>query len=272
MEDAEWSATVRAVKRFLVTLFVAFVSLPLFAPIFYMLKTPHDEKQVHQKVIQSDALKPLVEEYRDLVEMRFWSLQREDVDRIFNSTNQPPLDLLPGDAVLLSFIPSGLSVSGARPSGTPLPRLREVYSLGDVGYLEVYYHAYGATPASALFYARIDPQFVALNSEDDLPRRVEWERPKFAAFKSWLDLHLPKLRDLGEVKISETSPTSVDLGDGVTVTIRANPQHSLSLAKTGSDAKELEKTRRYKSVTRPNQSIAFSVDDKFYRLKPEFVR
>ena len=59
---------------------------------------------------------------------------------------------------------------------------------------------------------------------DFLPR-LAWDKAKFALLKKWFDEHLPKIKDLGVVEVSESSPSHIDLGADVGCNIKTRIIH-----------------------------------------------
>ena len=48
-------------------------------------------------------------------------------------------------------------------------------------------------------YLKEDAQFVPVKSTNDIPQRNEWDKARFKAYMNWMDEHMPKFIDLGEV-------------------------------------------------------------------------
>jgi hypothetical protein len=162
----------------------------------------------------------------------------------------------------------------------------DLYAVGDIGYIELYSQNDGEGVQNAIVYFRSDDnfdplsRFVPLQSTNDFADRLEWEKGKFGALKEWMDKHMPTLIDLGEVEVSGSGPSRVDLGTGTTCVLTAsginrhnvtNLSYTLAFTKETLDLKERAKSWQIKSINRTGESVGFSIDGKFYRLTPKLV-
>jgi hypothetical protein len=90
---------------------------------------------------------------------------------------------------------------------------------------------------------------------------------------------MPKLTDLGVVEVSPSNPTRIDLGAGTACIITTRDIHAANVpywlsfvfAKETADPAEKANSMQYKSVDRPDESVGFSLDGKFYRLTPKLA-
>jgi hypothetical protein len=60
-------------------------------------------------------MKGIAAEYRELVETRICALKPEDIERVFG-----PQVSSPNDLVLPIYVPSGVAMSGLRPTAAPV--------------------------------------------------------------------------------------------------------------------------------------------------------
>jgi hypothetical protein len=172
----------------------------------------------------------------------------------------------------------------------------DFHMVGDIGYVERFYDIDRKRLEQAVFYLRQDDKFVPLKSTNDFSKRLEWEKSKFVLLNKWLDENMPST-DLGEVEVSVSSPKRVDLGIGAAWIIKTqlvptrvvgqptiinHCAFTIYLAQETTNIEEqLQSTQNQKniitqsfqdwSITGTNQPIAFSIDDKLYRLTPKFV-
>jgi hypothetical protein len=218
-------------------------------------------------------------EYNDLIKVRFFPLKLADVTAIFG----PKLDQPPADRARPLFAPKMIAESGRVWSDSANHKHVDYHAIGDVAYLEAYYQYDGVTLATCVIYLRTDDQFVPLrsynDSTNDISKRLTWDLARFATLQQWLNVHMPKLTDLGEVEVSASSPTRIDLGAGTACIVTTRDIHvaevpywlSFELAKDTADPAEKKNSLQRISVERRGQSFGFSLDGKFYRLTPKLL-
>jgi hypothetical protein len=134
----------------------------------------------------------------------------------------------PDDCVLPLFAENGSARSGY--TFSPDKRHTDFNAIGNLGYVEIFYNSDGESIGDAAIYFRADEQFTPLQSTNDYDKRVKWEITKFKAVKKWLDEHLPKVKDLGTVEVTNTPPeifsagcNRVNLGGGKICVIQIQP-------------------------------------------------
>jgi len=256
--------------------------------------TPEAREGVRDRV----DLKPLTEEYYQLIKTRFWPLKVQDIEKIFGPEIEEHALAstfhLVNDLALPLFEPNFIGLSGWVVSNDRSRRV--LHAVGDIGYAEFFYQRDGETVAWVAFYARTNEEFVPLKmpaalpltvavsrdaAEDNSSKRLEWDEAQFTAFRRWVDEHLPKLTDLGEVDVSESSPSRVNLGGGQVYILKTQILHhpdvthlwfEIELLKETASASEREKSRQYRSIDHAGQSVGFAIDGKFYRLTPKLVK
>jgi hypothetical protein len=139
-------------------------------------------------------LKPLAAEYQQFVTNRLRPLQAGQVTNIFGPKLETVRTLNPHQlshtAVLPLFAPDSVCLSGLLVTNDQAHA--DLYAVGDIGYAEFFYHWDGEALASIVLYFRPDATYPPLKTEDDFPRRLEWEKPKWQAMQKWLDLHLAR--------------------------------------------------------------------------------
>jgi hypothetical protein len=258
-----------------ITLLFAVFCNASFAVIFMMLDAPQDDSQARRDVWDRSELQPLNAAYQDIVATRFFPLKLDDVAKIFG----PTLDKTPGDMVLPLFAGNGLGLSGLGKGGPSDKSHTDFHAVGDIGYVECFYQVNGTNIETTVFYFRTDNKFVPLTSVDIFPKRLAWDKAKFAAMKQWFDEHMPKITDLGVVKLLASGPTRVDLGAGTACIVRTRDIRrpnvpfwfSMDLSKDTTNSDERFNSMEWRSVDRTNEAIGFSIDGKYYRLIPKFV-
>ena len=220
-------------------------------------------------------LQVLSQKYNELLALRFFSLKQADVAAVFGSK----LDTKPDDFVKPLFVPRMIAVSGLGYSDAANKRHVDYHAIGDIGYLEAHYGFNGESIETCVIYLRADAQFVPLKSSNDIPAREIWDNVKFEKLEGWLNEHMPRLIDLGEVEVATNQPTRMDLGAGTVCVIKTQDIHcarvpfwlSLDLAKETADQTERQKSMQYKSISRINEPVGFTMGGKFYRMVPKLV-
>jgi hypothetical protein len=223
-------------------------------------------------------LQPLLAEYINLLAVRIFPLQNlTNIVAFFG----PSLDRKPDDRARPLFSPMMIGESGITPGDVPDKRHIEFYRIGDLGYLEVHYGYDGMWVAACAIHFRTDKEFVPIKAAADFAKRGEWDRTKFEALKQWLDAHLAKITNLGVVEVSESSARRLVLSTNsaciITTRILHHPSvtnlwFTIDLAKDTSDSVERQKSMQPKSIDRPDQSVGFSIDGRFYSLTPKLVQ
>ena len=273
----------------------------MFAPISIMFDNPKDNFAAIRDVQNRVELKPELAEYWSFIETRISPLAYDDIT---NSLGQQ-LDRLPDDNVA-PFCISGITISGFH-FGKNDKSHTDVYAIGDTGYLEVFYLADGASVYTAVIFLRTDDKFVPLQSTSDLARRQDWDKAKYELATQWLDRHLPKLTDLGVVKISSEAPSRIALGNGKTCLVTSqllsasemsNGTFRVVLALDTTNAIERDQPQIFTrsangndwlrdvlpstvehdqsavlaAISRPGPSISFKMAGNFYRLTPKLEK
>jgi hypothetical protein len=191
----------------------------------------------------------------------------------------PQLTDYPADLVLPLFASTGqcggpmmICISGIHSSNPKENHNHtDLYDAGGLGYIELYSQNNGERVQLALIYFRSNAQFVPLKSTSDFPQRLEWEKAKFAALTQWLENHLPPMTDLGELAISKTKLTSVDLGGGTKCELRYEksfPTNSHFTICITSPKHPSLLDASYLSFQSPAEAAGFCVDGKYYRFVP----
>jgi hypothetical protein len=263
-----------------------------FADIITTLDAPQDNTQARWDVRDRLELKPTHAAYWNIIQTRLWPLKLDGVAKIFGSK----LDKKPDDIVLPLFAGNEIFLSGKFMVITNAKNHADFHAVGDIGYVECFYDIDGMRLEQAVFYMRPDDQFVPLKSTNDLSKRMEWEKAEFVTLNKWLDEHMPS-KDLGVVEVSISSPGRFELGTGAACIIKTQlvPTRvvgkptvtnsclfTIYLATETTNAGErlqLTQDRKIQTtgsfqdwpVIRTNQPIAFSIDDKLYRLTPKLV-
>jgi hypothetical protein len=211
--------------------------------------------------------------YNELLQTRLFLLEQDEIQAIFG----PILTNKPIDYVRPLFAPGSIGESGITVGENK--RHTDYHAIGDIGYLEVHYGYNGESLATCYVYFRADKQFVPLKSTNDIPARNIWDRAQFAKVLSWLDNHMPKVTELGEVEVSLEKPTRIDLGTGVGCIVRTQDLHcdtvpywlSFDLEKDTPDAKRNYASAQLRSVSKTNEPVGFRIDGKYYRFTPRLA-
>lgn len=196
-----------------------------FAAITFYLDAPQDAREARKGVQDRPELKPLFDEYCDFIRTRLYPLKADEVAKIFGpkldtATNWwgfdvdaggkrsgPKLDQHPADLVLPIFAPGAMMVSGLHSDDPARNKSHtDLHAIGDIGYVEFYYQLNGENIQTAAIYFRSDGKFIPLKSTNDLSKRLEWDKDKFAALKNWLAAHLVPVEPAKSSPDSTTNP------------------------------------------------------------------
>ena len=294
-------------KTLAITASILLLSSRAFAPILMFLDSPQDDRTVRRALLgcgvsESNSLnrcvvlQPLEEEYQRLIQTRIWPLTRAGAAKYFGPTlitatnwwardkgiGGPQIGKHPDDLVSPLFAGNGLMVSGLHSTDpTANKNHTDLHAIGKLGYIELYYGTDGETVQTAVLYNRADKQFVPLKSPDDFEKRLEWDKARFALLKKWLDEHLPRIKDLGEVDVSEAAPSRVSLDKDRTCIIKTqinrhpnvtNDWYSLTLSLDPPEAAEAKRQYVFRSIDRPNTVIGFAFDGDFFQMTPKLQK
>ena len=260
-------------------LLFSLLSNKCFGVVLSMVDAPQDDLRVlgpcNTNVCRYPELRRLGEKYNELLSVRFFPLKQAEVREIFGAK----LDKKPDEFVKPLFVPGMIMESGLGYSDAANKRHVDFHAIGDIGYLEVHYAYNGESIATCVIYFRADAGFVPLKSTNDIPAREAWDNAKYNKLLNWLDDHMPRVTDLGEIEVSTSQPTRIDLGMGTVCVVTTRDIHrdtvpfwlSIDLAKETADMNEKQKSMQYKSVSRLDESLGFTMDGKFYRLMPKLV-
>jgi hypothetical protein len=246
-----------------------------FATISYIFDKPQDNSAARWGIQNRPELKPMEVEYYNFLETRISPLKDEEtITKCFG----PKLDKQPEDRVVPLII-NGVTVSGLTPGGIVEKRHIEFYSVGDVGYIQVFYGWDGKSIAGSALYFRTNSAFVPFQSTNDLTRRIEWEKDRFDVLKKKLNDVLPKMTDLGTIEVSTNAPIHVDLGDGKICVIKTQmnmfngtPENSFSMILWLDTTNTTEQDASYiyrNNLSDTNEAtIGFAMAGNYYRLTP----
>jgi hypothetical protein len=209
--------------------------------MLFSVDAPQDVLEARAWAADRPELKPLHDEYFDIIKKRLWPLKFGEIEKIFGqkldtatnwwgldtATNWlgtggaerskgtgPKLGQHPADLVLPVFASQGgtncggrlmLMVSGLHSTDPALNKSHtDLYAVGDIGYVEFYSQLDGEGVQNALIYFRADNKFVPLKSTNDFTARLAWDTAKFDALKTWFDSHLATVQDEEKVSPKES--------------------------------------------------------------------
>lgn len=246
-----------------------------FGQAFSTVEAPQDDLKVLAgcSYLFDPELQPLAADYNELLRERFWPMKIKDVAAVFG----PKLDQKPADRVKPLFTAPYIGGSGLLYANSK--KHVDFHAIGNLGYLEIHYQFDGESFDKAAIYLRADDQFVPIHSTNDIPRREAWDKSRYEALKKWLTGHLPGLTDLGVVRVSISHSSRVDLGGGSACVLTTRDIHvaavpfwlEINIAKDTTNATEKTRSMQYASVSRANEPVSFTFDDKFYLLTPKLV-
>jgi hypothetical protein len=167
------------------------------APIIEILDAPGDSEKVRKSIEEKPQVVALRKDYFAFQDKYFWPLLNSEMGAIFgrrlkSTKGITELPDLPAGYVLPSFQSSEFITTGVVDVSQPQRRYVDYYRVGDLGFVQFVFHQYGERVHAAVVYFRPDAQFVPLRSENDLARRIAWEKKKWGRIKSWIIHHLPK--------------------------------------------------------------------------------
>ena len=157
---------------------------------------PLQEFGIRVSLGDRQELKPLTAEYEQIVATLHQTLKSEDqVANIFGPKLETNRTLTPNgmtnNIALPSFAPFSVTLSGLLVTNDQSHA--DLYAVGGYGYVKLIYQWDGSiTYARIVLYLRPDASFLPLTKEDDLAKRLAWEKPKWLALQNWLQFHLPK--------------------------------------------------------------------------------
>jgi hypothetical protein len=168
------------------------------APIIEILDAPGDSEKVRKSIEENPQVVALRKDYFAFQDKYFWPLLNSEMGTIFGRRLKSTKGItitesdLPAVYVLPSFQSSEFITTGVVDVSQPQRRHVDYYRVGDLGFVEFVFHQDGERVHAAVIYFRPDAQFVPLRSENDLARRIAWEKKKWERIKSWIIQHLPK--------------------------------------------------------------------------------
>lgn len=273
-------------SRLTIALFLVAFLNTTFATIEALLDFSKDNIHARIAVQNRAILKSMKTEYDRILSSRICLLKLDGVKSCFGQK----LAKHPTDCALPLFA-GNVSARGGY-TASPDRSHTDLNAIGNLGYVELFYNSDGESIGDAAIYFRADEHFTPLQSTNDYDKRVRWEITKFDAVMKWLDQHLPEVKDLGTVEVTNTPPeifsadcNRVNLGGGKTCVIQIQPVTqninqltqilkydpqsltndsfyvNLYLAPTNSNGhlKDISSSRWHKSVV-------FVVDGQFYGL------
>ena len=206
----------------LITISFSILVIPLVGrgAIIFSVEAPLDDRDVRAAFgYRSAELQPLAQRYLAICKNQLLDLTCDDATAIFGSkvvtqtnwwgygtTNigSPRIakEHYPARLVLPSFLSVStniasrtycIMVSGLHSSDPSLNKNHtDLHTLGNLGYVELYYQNDGQHIQTALIYFRADEQFVPLKSTNDFEKRLQWDRNRLAAVEVWLQEHSHK--------------------------------------------------------------------------------
>jgi hypothetical protein len=185
----------RAAQIFTILLFCVLPTVS-FAQRGILINVLYDDPNIRRDVYSQIELKPLVTEYNQIIKRRIAPLKGEEITKAFGpkleqrSLNQRFGD--PPNCAAPLFAPYVILFSGLLEGEDKAHR--DLYAIGNIGYIEFFYER-DARFKTAVLYARLDDEFVPLQSANDFPKRLEWDKAKFDALKRWFDEHLVPIDD-----------------------------------------------------------------------------
>ena len=175
-------------RQFLFLFLLLFLASGAFAARIIPLIESRDDLKTRQAVRHRPELKPLADEYTQLIQRLLVPRSLPDIDAIFG----PVLSSPPSERVLPLFAPEEVLLPEITEAAVQNKGHADFHALGEVGFVQFYFSPDGVSVQGAVLYLRADDQLVPLRSADDFPERLGWEKSRFEDAKNWLNEHLPK--------------------------------------------------------------------------------
>ena len=152
------------------------------ASIFFMLDDPMDDQQM----VTRAATRPAANESRETMACLAKKLSSWK-ERDFVAICGPALKL-PEKMAMPVVQPRGLGLSGLRYPDEKMNHDHvDVYAVGTIGYVQVYYGIDGQSVMAILFYLRPDAEFVLVGPDDQASaKRFTWDQHKLAEMADWI--------------------------------------------------------------------------------------
>src|SRR5437667_9678898 len=144
---------------FLLFLFMSGASADVIAPLI----EPRDDLKTRQAVRQRAELKPLADQYTQLVQSVMVQRPTRAIEVIFG----PVLSAPPENRVLPLFAPKEVILPDSRSGNAPNNDHIDFHAMGEAGFVQFYFGPDGESLHGAVLYLRADDQFVPLRSADD---------------------------------------------------------------------------------------------------------
>jgi len=169
---------------FLLFLFMSGASADVIAPLI----EPRDDLKTRQAVRHRAELKPLADQYTQLVQGVMVQRPTQAIDVIFG----PVLSAPPENRVLPLFGPEEVILPGKLNAKGPNNDHVDFHAVDEIGFVQFYFGPDGVSLHGAALYLRVDDQFIPLRSAGDFTERLRWEKSRLEALTKWLNEHLPK--------------------------------------------------------------------------------
>jgi len=213
-----------------------------------------------------------------LLETRIELMKPADMEKAFGRK----LDAKPLGLIKPLFTPSLIVESGLAPVDNN-KRHTDYHALRNIGYLELHYDWTGETVSAAILWFQPDMKFIPVTSAQFIPSRKIWEKAKFDALSEWMESHLPKMIDLGEISISPSAePTRINLGTNGVWTFTPTPALAPLTGRAHSEdagfcrfliEQQLPNSAATNEIhnylVRLNEANTFRLDGKFYAFVPK---
>jgi hypothetical protein len=190
--------------RFLALTFLFIFSLcrPVRGVLFDIIEAPQDDRQLRESVAKRSDVRRLRQEYNNVEETYLLYLRSSEAPAVFGAKMKE----FPQPYVLPAFYWNELILNGLEDVSKPQRRHEDVYSLGQIGYIKLYFLQDGETMENTTICFRPDTAFVPLKSAANISRRLQWEKRKWQLVEAWLKARLP--RDLRRDEPFELGPPS----------------------------------------------------------------
>jgi len=158
------------------------------ADVIVPLIGPRDDLKTRQTVRHRAELKPLADQYTQLIQQLMVQRSLPEIDAIFG----PVLSAPPENRVLPLFGPEEVILPGKRNGKGPNNDHVDFHAVDEIGFVQFYFGPDGVSVHGAALYLHVDDQFVPLRSAGDFTERLRWEKSRLEALTKWLNEHLPK--------------------------------------------------------------------------------